>query len=132
MCRREKVYSSHIAAWRKQRVAGRPLAAKRGRLHVAREFGELGSRYVALVERRAPHAPLAVLREVLDRHDEFGREVVAAILQQLVDTGIAKRNLLTQQCYRRRCVPRLVRRSGCIPTVDVEQRSLAVYDQAAV
>lgn len=30
LCRRERIYSSHIAAWRKQRDAGRPLAAKRG------------------------------------------------------------------------------------------------------
>lgn len=31
LCRRERIYSSHIAAWRKQRDAGRPLDAKRGR-----------------------------------------------------------------------------------------------------
>lgn len=99
---------------------------------VACEFGELGQRYADLVEKRAPHAPLAVLREVLDRHDEFGRDVVAPILQSLVDAGVAKRNLLSQLCYRRRRVPRLARRASRIPSVIVEQRSLASYDQAAI
>ena len=100
--------------------------------HVAREFGELGQRYADLVEKRAPHAPLAVLREVLDRHDEFGRDVVAPIMQSLVDAGVAKRNLLSQLCYRRRRVPRLPRRASRIPLVTVEQRSLAAYDQVAI
>lgn len=100
--------------------------------HVAREFGDLGRRYADLVEKRAPHAPLAVLREVLDRHDEFGRDVVAPILQRLVDVGVAKRNLLSQLCYRQRRVPRLPKRSARIPVIAVEQRSLAVYDQVAV
>ena len=31
LCRRERIYSSHIANWRKQRDAGAPLEAKRGR-----------------------------------------------------------------------------------------------------
>jgi transposase-like protein len=31
MCRRERIYSSHIANWRKQLAAGSPLEAKRGR-----------------------------------------------------------------------------------------------------
>jgi transposase-like protein len=31
ICRRERIYSSHIAGWRKQRAAGAPLEAKRGR-----------------------------------------------------------------------------------------------------
>jgi transposase-like protein len=31
LCRREHIYSSHISAWRKQRAAGAPLEAKRGR-----------------------------------------------------------------------------------------------------
>jgi len=31
ICRRERIYSSHITAWRKQRAAGLPLEAKRGR-----------------------------------------------------------------------------------------------------
>jgi len=31
LCRRERIYSSHIAAWRKQRAAGAPLESKRGR-----------------------------------------------------------------------------------------------------
>ena len=31
LCRRERIYSSHIANWRKQRAAGAPLEAKRGR-----------------------------------------------------------------------------------------------------
>lgn len=31
ICRREHIYSSHISGWRKQRDAGAPLDAKRGR-----------------------------------------------------------------------------------------------------
>jgi transposase len=31
LCRREHIYSSHISQWRKQRAAGTPLEAKRGR-----------------------------------------------------------------------------------------------------
>jgi transposase len=31
LCRREKIYSSHIANWRKQLAKGAPLEAKRGR-----------------------------------------------------------------------------------------------------
>lgn len=31
ICRREHVYSSHLSNWRKQRAAGQPLEAKRGR-----------------------------------------------------------------------------------------------------
>lgn len=31
ICRRERIYSSHIAGWRKQRDAGAPLEVKRGR-----------------------------------------------------------------------------------------------------
>ncbi|MGB6522997.1 MAG: IS21 family transposase [Candidatus Cybelea sp.] len=100
--------------------------------HVAREFGDLGQQYADLVEKRAPHAPLAVLREVLDRHDDFGRDIVAPILQSLVTAGVAKRNLLSQLCYRRRRVPRLPRRASNIPVVDVEQRSLAFYDEVAI
>jgi hypothetical protein len=114
----------------------KPLAPRHDRFaelgqQVAREFGELGRSYVALVEKRAPHAPLAVLREVLERHDEFGRDLVAAVLHQLVSAGIAKRHFLSQLCYRQRRVPRLPRRPGCVPVIAVEQRPLAVYDQVA-
>jgi hypothetical protein len=69
---------------------------------------------------------------VLDRHDDFGRDIVAPILQSLVTAGVAKRNLLSQLCYRRRRVPRLPRRVRTIPVVDVEQRSLAFYDEVAI
>ena len=31
LCRREGIYSSHVANWRKQRAAGAPLEVKRGR-----------------------------------------------------------------------------------------------------
>lgn len=31
LCRRERIYTSHICMWRKQRDAGEPLDAKRGR-----------------------------------------------------------------------------------------------------
>jgi transposase-like protein len=30
LCRRERIYSSHIASWRKQLSSGKPLDAKRG------------------------------------------------------------------------------------------------------
>jgi transposase len=115
----------------------KPIKPRHDRLaelagHVVREFGDVGRRYADLVEKRAPHAPLAILREVLDRHDEFGREVVAPVLERLLDVGVVKRNLLSQLCYRRRTVPRLPKRSGHIPVIAVEQRSLASYDQVAV
>ena len=31
ICRRERIYSSHISNWRKEQAAGKPLEAKRGR-----------------------------------------------------------------------------------------------------
>jgi len=31
ICRRERIYSSHISNWRREQRAGRPLEAKRGR-----------------------------------------------------------------------------------------------------
>jgi transposase len=31
MCRRERIYSSHISNWRKEQRSGRPLEAQRGR-----------------------------------------------------------------------------------------------------
>ena len=31
LCRRERIYSSLLSTWRKQRQAGRPLASRRGR-----------------------------------------------------------------------------------------------------
>jgi transposase-like protein len=31
LCRRERIYSSLLSTWRKQRHAGQPLAARRGR-----------------------------------------------------------------------------------------------------
>ena len=31
ICRRERIYTSHLSNWRKQRAAGAPLEAKRGR-----------------------------------------------------------------------------------------------------
>ena len=59
LCRRERIYSSHLAGWRKQRAAGAPLEAKRGRkadpqgvenTRLRKENGVLGQR-LAKAER---------------------------------------------------------------------------------
>jgi len=58
-------------ACRTRPIFPKPLAPRHDRFaelaqHIAREFGDLGYCYAALVEKRALHAPLAVL-QVLDR-----------------------------------------------------------------
>jgi transposase-like protein len=55
ICRRERIYSSHISNWRKQRTAGQPLEAKRGRKAdpQAAEITQLRKKNVELEKRLA-------------------------------------------------------------------------------
>ncbi len=93
-------------------------------------FGERGRRYVEEVERRAPHAPIALLREVLARNEEYDRAVVAAAIESLVQFSIVKRGTLSTLCHRFGGLPK-VQTPGAtsLPHVDVEQRRLSVYDE---
>ena len=99
---------------------------------VVERFGDLGERYVAAVEKRAPHAPLAILREVLERENEYEPAVVAAGMDSLLRFGIIKHGVLSTLCYRFGAIPKLPQLSiRPLPQVDVEQRSLAMYDEVA-
>ena len=55
LLRRERIYSSHLANWRKQRAAGAPLDAKRGRKADpdATEITRLQKRNAALEQKLA-------------------------------------------------------------------------------
>jgi transposase-like protein len=55
ICRRERIYSSHISNWRKQRASGQPLEAKRGRKAVpqAAEITQLRKKNIELEQRLA-------------------------------------------------------------------------------
>ncbi len=55
ICRRERIYSSHISNWRKQRASGKPLEAKRGRKAdpQAAEITQLRKKNVELEKRLA-------------------------------------------------------------------------------
>jgi len=99
---------------------------------VTENFGELGRRYAAEIERRAPHAPLALLREVLERETEFGRPIVAAVVESLVQFNVIKLGTLSRMCHRFAIIPNLTLPSGQpIPQIDVEKRELSIYDEAA-
>jgi transposase len=99
---------------------------------VAERFGELGRTYADLIEATAPHAPLALLNEVLDRERDYGAPLVAGILASLVQYRIVKRGALSRLCHRAGETPRIdVPASNLLPTIDVEQRSLATYDVVA-
>ena len=99
---------------------------------VVERFGDLGERYVAAVEKRAPHAPLAILREVIERENEYEPSVVAAGMDSLLRFGIIKHGVLSTLCYRFGATPKLPKISvGQLPQIDVEQRSLSIYDEAA-
>jgi len=98
---------------------------------VIARFGETGRSYVLAVESKAPHAPLSILREVLDRESEFGPPVVMSALQTLLQFAIVKRGRLSALCYRF-ASPRVALPTRCpLPHVDVERRDLSVYDEAA-
>lgn len=62
ICRRERIYSSLLSNWRKQRASGKPLAAQRGRKPDpdAVENTRLRKRNVALEEK------LAKAQQVID------------------------------------------------------------------
>jgi hypothetical protein len=95
-------------------------------------LGETGRRYVEAVERKAPHAPLAFLREVIQRTDEYGVATVRAAIESLMQFSVVKRGTLSTLCYRFGGTPRVVTPGmRSLPHVDVEQRSLSVYDGAA-
>jgi hypothetical protein len=99
---------------------------------VIERFGALGERYVAAVEKRAPHAPLAILREVLERDDEYERSAVTACLDSLLQLGLIKHGVLSTLCRRLGAIPKLPTLSVTdLPCIDVEQRSLSVYDEVA-
>lgn len=55
ICRREGVYSSLLSNWRKQRAAGKPLAARRGRKPDPQAVAstQLQKRYAILAQRLA-------------------------------------------------------------------------------
>jgi hypothetical protein len=99
---------------------------------VAESFGELGRRYVDAVERRAPHAPLAILREVCEREAEFGQPIVAAVIENLLQFKVIKRGTLSRLCYRFGRLPTLnVTPLTRLPDITVERRDLALYDGPA-
>lgn len=97
---------------------------------IVERFGELGRRYVEIIEATAPHAPLALLREVLEREREYGAELVAAVLESLVQYRIVKRAALTGLCGRFGKTPRIDTPmvTSSLPQVEVERRPLSVYD----
>jgi hypothetical protein len=99
---------------------------------IAELFGSIGRQYVDEVERQAPHAPLAILREVVEQESQFGRPIVAAAIESLLHFKVVKRGALSRLCYRFRAVPELkISADKALPNVVVERRDLAVYDEAA-
>jgi hypothetical protein len=99
---------------------------------VVERVGLLGRRYADLIEKTAPHAPLALLQEVLDREKEYGADLVTGILESLVTLRIVKRGAFSKLCHRVGRTPRLeVATSIPIPQIEVERRALASYDEAA-
>jgi transposase len=95
-------------------------------------LGELGARYVNAVERKAPHAPVAILREVLERLAEFDHQVVVKALETLLEFQVIKRGELSRLCYRFGSPTPALSTVAALPTLRVERRSLAVYDALAV
>lgn len=84
------------------------------------------------VEAAAPHAPLAILTEVLDREKDYGAALVSAALESLVQFKIVKRGAISRLCFRFGKTPAVQAEAlGSVPRVQVEQRSLAVYDEVA-
>jgi hypothetical protein len=99
---------------------------------IIERYGSIGVRYVELVERKAPHAPIAFLREVLERHDEYGSSTVSGALESLLQFSVIKRGTLSTLCQRFGGTPKiLIGTSANVPHVEVERRSLSVYDEVA-
>jgi hypothetical protein len=97
-------------------------------------FGQLGRSYVDLVETTAPHAPLALLREALEREREYGGELVSAVLESVVQYRIVKRGAVSKLCHRFGSSPRieLTPLGTSIPHIEVERRPLSIYDEVSV
>jgi hypothetical protein len=97
-------------------------------------FGQLGRSYVDLIEATAPHAPLALINEVLEREHEYGGELVAAVLESLVQYSIVKRGAVSKLCHRFGTSPRVdvTPLGSSIPHIEVERRPLSVYDGVSV
>jgi hypothetical protein len=74
---------------------------------IVEQFGDLGHRYRAAIDKAAPHAPLALLNKPLDRQREYGTDLVAGILESLVQLRILKRGALSRLCHRVGQTPRL-------------------------
>ncbi|MGP6191584.1 MAG: IS21 family transposase [Vulcanimicrobiaceae bacterium] len=99
---------------------------------VAERFGEIGRSYADAIERAAPHAPLALLREVLERAGEYGDPLVSAALETLLSFTILKRGMLSRLCERFGAVPVVdATNLVALPDIDVEHRSLSAYDEVA-
>jgi len=99
---------------------------------IAASLGELGTQYVGAVERKAPHAPVAMLHEVLDRLAEFDRYVVIKALETLLEFQVVKRGELSRLCYRFGSPTPALQTVTTLPTLQVERRPLAAYDALAV
>ncbi|MDQ2679568.1 MAG: IS21 family transposase [Candidatus Eremiobacteraeota bacterium] len=96
-------------------------------------LGPLGRTYVNAVQKRAPHAPLAILREVLKSHAEFGTAIVAQAVQTALDHKVVKRETIARICYRFGKPPTIVLPTiQRLPHIEVEQRALSAYEEAAV
>lgn len=92
-------------------------------------LGELGRCYVEAVELRAPHAPVAMLREVMERVADFDRNVVVKALETLLEFDVVKRGELSRLCYRFGVPSPSMLPMPSLPKIEVERRSLAVYDR---
>lgn len=98
---------------------------------IVNALGEPGARYVGAVERKAPHAPVAMLREVLERLAEFDRQVVVKALETLLEFQVVKRGELSRLCYRFGSPTPTLSTVATLPTLQVERRPLATYDTLA-
>ena len=99
---------------------------------IVERLGERGRRYVAAVEHQASHAPLALLREVLKRYDEYGETAVAVAIESLLHFAVVKRGTLSKLCHRFGGTPQInVPPAASLPLVEVERRPLTAYDVVA-
>jgi transposase len=97
---------------------------------IVEHLGDVGRRYVEAVEEKAPHAPLAMLREVLERHAEYGTVVVRGAIEKLLALTIVKRGQLSTLCYRSGITPTVSPPPTTMPEIIVEERPLSIYDSA--
>jgi hypothetical protein len=74
------------------------------------------------------------MHEVLEREREYGGELVAAVLESLVQYRIVKRGAVSKLCHRFGTSPRLelTPLGSSIPQIEVERRPLSVYDEVSV